>query len=196
MTKNAMTPEQEHDFYAQAKNQAPQGPPVRRRRAPLSDPIPVRLPAETLDAVREPPPPMIARCRPGSAGPWNTSCAAKPADPPGERRPLTTRRRSSSPAPTSESQGRPRGGRALTGRHSRRHEAQVRRLAAQFVRARIWRADRLLRRLIRVVSVPTQATKAQVRGSRFAVGGRDSPLRARRSGTQRARRPRARRQDS
>lgn len=53
MTKAPMTPEQEHAHYARAENQEPQGPAVRRRRDRLADPIPVRLPADTLDAVRE-----------------------------------------------------------------------------------------------------------------------------------------------
>jgi len=52
MTKKTMSPEQEHAFYAEADNQVPQGPPVRRR-ARMADPVPVRLPAEVLDAVRE-----------------------------------------------------------------------------------------------------------------------------------------------
>jgi predicted HicB family RNase H-like nuclease len=53
MNENAkMTPEQEHAFYADADNQAPQGP-ARRRRARLSEPVPVRLPPEVLAAVRE-----------------------------------------------------------------------------------------------------------------------------------------------
>lgn len=52
MNRSAMTPEQEHAYYAQADNQTPQGPPVRRRRERLADPVPVRLSAETLDAVR------------------------------------------------------------------------------------------------------------------------------------------------
>jgi hypothetical protein len=47
-----MTPEQEHAFYAEAANQTPQGPPVRGR-VRLADPVPVRLPAEMLEAVRE-----------------------------------------------------------------------------------------------------------------------------------------------
>jgi hypothetical protein len=51
--KQPMTPDQEHDFYAQEENQIPQGQPMRRRRGTLSDPVPVRLPAETLAAIRE-----------------------------------------------------------------------------------------------------------------------------------------------
>jgi len=47
-----MTPEQENAFYADPDNQAPQGPPVRRR-ARLGPPVPVRLPADLLQEVRE-----------------------------------------------------------------------------------------------------------------------------------------------
>ena len=54
-TGAAMTPEQEHAFYAAPANQVPQGPPVRRRSrsGPLSVPVPVRLPEEVLAQVRE-----------------------------------------------------------------------------------------------------------------------------------------------
>lgn len=45
-----MTPEQEYEFYADPANQAPQGPP--RRRARLTDPVPVRFPPELLDEIR------------------------------------------------------------------------------------------------------------------------------------------------
>ena len=46
-----MTPEQEYAFYADQRNQEPQGPP-RRRKRPLSTPVPVRFPAELLEEVR------------------------------------------------------------------------------------------------------------------------------------------------
>lgn len=46
-----MTPDQEYEFYARPENQEPQGPAVRRR-ARLSDPVPVRLPPELLERVR------------------------------------------------------------------------------------------------------------------------------------------------
>lgn len=46
------TPEQEHAFYADPDNQVPQGPPVRRK-ATLSQPVPVRFPDETLREVRD-----------------------------------------------------------------------------------------------------------------------------------------------
>lgn len=51
----AMTPEQEHAFYADSDNQIPQGPPVRRRprSGQLSTPVPVRLPEDVLIQVRE-----------------------------------------------------------------------------------------------------------------------------------------------
>jgi len=48
----ATTPEQEYEHYAHPENQVPQGPPVRRR-ARMSDPIPVRLPPELLERVRK-----------------------------------------------------------------------------------------------------------------------------------------------
>ena len=47
-----MTPEDEHAFYADPANPVPQGPPVRRRAA-LGNPVPVRLPDDTLARVRE-----------------------------------------------------------------------------------------------------------------------------------------------
>lgn len=47
-----MSPEQEHAFYADPDNQVPQGPPVRRR-ARLSEPVPVRFPEDLLKQVRE-----------------------------------------------------------------------------------------------------------------------------------------------
>jgi len=51
MTKPAMTPHEEYDFYAQPENQVPQGPP-RQRRARLSDAIPVRFPPELVEEIR------------------------------------------------------------------------------------------------------------------------------------------------
>src|SRR5659263_632983 len=47
-----MTPEQENAFYADPDNQVPQGPPVRRK-AKLSEPVPVRFPEELLQEVRD-----------------------------------------------------------------------------------------------------------------------------------------------
>jgi hypothetical protein len=49
--KTTMTPEQEYEFYASAENQAPQGP-ARRRRARLTEPVPVRFPPELLEQIR------------------------------------------------------------------------------------------------------------------------------------------------
>ncbi|WP_134773440.1 YlcI/YnfO family protein [Ornithinimicrobium flavum] len=46
-----MTPEQEYHFYADPRNQEPQGPP-RRRKRPLSTPVPVRFPADLLEEVK------------------------------------------------------------------------------------------------------------------------------------------------
>lgn len=51
MTAKKMTRQQEHDFYAKAENQEPQGPP-QRRRPKLTELVPVRFPAETLDEIR------------------------------------------------------------------------------------------------------------------------------------------------
>ncbi len=50
MTK-AMTPDEEHAFYADPANQSPQGSAVRRR-ARLGDPVPVRFPSDLLEKVR------------------------------------------------------------------------------------------------------------------------------------------------
>lgn len=50
-TPGQMTPEQEYEFYADPRNQEPQGPP-RRRRPPLSTPVPVRFPADLLEQVK------------------------------------------------------------------------------------------------------------------------------------------------
>jgi predicted HicB family RNase H-like nuclease len=55
MTQNAdppMTAEQEHSFYSRAENQEPQGP-ARRRKAELSEIVPVRLAPDALREVRE-----------------------------------------------------------------------------------------------------------------------------------------------
>lgn len=46
-----MTPEQEYAFYAEPRNQKPQGP-ARRRKSPLSTPVPVRFPADLLENVK------------------------------------------------------------------------------------------------------------------------------------------------
>jgi hypothetical protein len=51
MTTKKMTPQEEHDFYADPENQTPQGPP-RRRRPKLTELVPVRFPPETLEQVR------------------------------------------------------------------------------------------------------------------------------------------------
>ena len=51
MTSTNMTPEQENAFYADPDNQMPQGAPVRRR-ARLSQPVPVRFPEDLLNEVR------------------------------------------------------------------------------------------------------------------------------------------------
>jgi hypothetical protein len=51
MTRN-MSPEEEHAFYADPANQVPAGSAVRRR-ARLSEPVPVRFPDELLNRVRE-----------------------------------------------------------------------------------------------------------------------------------------------
>ncbi len=64
MTDQKMTPDQEHAFYAVPGNQTPQGPPVRRR-ARLSDPVPVRLPLDVLEQVRN-----LARADDRSVSSW------------------------------------------------------------------------------------------------------------------------------
>ena len=51
MKTGKMSRQQEHDFYAQPENQEPQGAP-RRRRPKLTELVPVRFPAETLDEIR------------------------------------------------------------------------------------------------------------------------------------------------
>lgn len=51
MSNHAMTPDEEHEFYARPENQQPQGPP-RRRSARLTAPIPVRFPPELLEEIR------------------------------------------------------------------------------------------------------------------------------------------------
>ena len=45
--------EQEHAFYADPAHQVPQGPPVRRARSRMGDPVPVRFPEDLLAAVRD-----------------------------------------------------------------------------------------------------------------------------------------------
>jgi hypothetical protein len=49
--KKKMTRKEEYDFYAKAENQAPQGPP-RRRRPQLTEMVPVRFPPDVLAEVR------------------------------------------------------------------------------------------------------------------------------------------------
>ena len=51
MNTMSMSPDQENAFYADPANQEPQGPPVRRR-AKLSEPVPVRFPVDLLKEVR------------------------------------------------------------------------------------------------------------------------------------------------
>ena len=51
MNHPEMTPEQEHEFYSKPENQEPQGP-ARRRRQPMTNPVPVRFPPEMLERVR------------------------------------------------------------------------------------------------------------------------------------------------
>jgi hypothetical protein len=50
--KQKMTRDEEHEFYAQAENQEPQGP-ARRRRSRLTEMVPVRFAPETLEEVRD-----------------------------------------------------------------------------------------------------------------------------------------------
>ena len=46
-----MTPSEEHEFYADSKNQTPQGA-ARRRNPKLTELVPVRFPPETLEQIR------------------------------------------------------------------------------------------------------------------------------------------------
>lgn len=50
MTKK-MTRDEEHESFADPENHAPQGP-ARRRRAPLTEMVPVRFPEATLEEIR------------------------------------------------------------------------------------------------------------------------------------------------
>ncbi|MCP3938109.1 MAG: CopG family transcriptional regulator [Actinomycetia bacterium] len=49
---NKKTREEERDFYADPENQVPQGP-ARRRRAKLTELVPVRFAPETLAKIRD-----------------------------------------------------------------------------------------------------------------------------------------------
>jgi len=51
MTNTNMTPEEENAYYADPDTQTPQGPPARRK-AKLSEPVPVRFPEDLLSEVR------------------------------------------------------------------------------------------------------------------------------------------------
>ena len=51
MNDTSMTPAEEHEFYGRPENQIPQGPP-RRRKEPMTDPVPVRFPPDVLEQVR------------------------------------------------------------------------------------------------------------------------------------------------
>lgn len=53
MTSNEMTAEEEHAYYSDPQNLAPQGSTPGRRRLRMSDPVPVRFPADLLERVRE-----------------------------------------------------------------------------------------------------------------------------------------------
>ena len=46
-----MTPEEEYEFYRRPENMKPQGP-ARRRRQPMTAPVPVQLPPEMLERVK------------------------------------------------------------------------------------------------------------------------------------------------
>ena len=49
-SQSVMTPEEEYEYYSKAENLEPQGPPMRLR--PDAEPIPVRLPQQTLERVK------------------------------------------------------------------------------------------------------------------------------------------------
>lgn len=51
-TKKKMTAEEEHKSYAEPQNQIPAGPAVRRR-AKLSEPVPVRFSETLLAEIRD-----------------------------------------------------------------------------------------------------------------------------------------------
>ena len=46
-----MSQREGHEFYGRPENQIPQGPP-RRRREPMTDPVPVRFPPDVLEQVK------------------------------------------------------------------------------------------------------------------------------------------------
>lgn len=50
--KDTMNSDEEYEFYAQAKNQEPQGPARRRKKSNRTEVVPVRFPPETLAEVR------------------------------------------------------------------------------------------------------------------------------------------------
>jgi len=52
MTERKMTRPEEQAFYERPENQVPQGPGRRRKRANLTELVPVRFPPETIDEVR------------------------------------------------------------------------------------------------------------------------------------------------
>lgn len=52
MSKHPTIAQDEYDFYADPANQEPQGP-ARRRRANLSELVPVRFDKDTFDKVKE-----------------------------------------------------------------------------------------------------------------------------------------------
>jgi hypothetical protein len=52
MTNKKMTRQEEHDFYADPKNQTPRGP-ARRRNSKLTELVPVRFPPDTLAKIRD-----------------------------------------------------------------------------------------------------------------------------------------------
>lgn len=76
-TPQSMTPEQEYEFYADPRNQEPQGPP-RRRKPPLSTPVPVRFRLTCSSRSSRPQKLMTARSRLGSAAPSSTNSPALP----------------------------------------------------------------------------------------------------------------------
>ena len=51
MTSTAMTPAEEDAFYSDPTNLVPQGD-ARRRKSPLSAPVPVRFPEEVLTQLK------------------------------------------------------------------------------------------------------------------------------------------------
>ena len=89
MTKHPMTTQDEYDFYADPANQEPQGP-AHRRRANLSELVPVRFDKDTIDKVKELAAADDRSSRAGSDVPSNTSSTTPTAAAPDDAGELRT----------------------------------------------------------------------------------------------------------